>query len=170
MSVVYRRCLDLTNEKKTKIVLDLIQKGISPFIKIIDEHKPRCKTKILDLRNLCLILRNSQQVAGMHNIDIICRKSDLLVLAENHVDVVVSKLMDAINANIRTCQQNIMELTDQHDEILETVNSARNCVLKMRQQRNLYSFVDSTSNHKKNLEHDFLIGMSMLSELKPLFL
>jgi len=106
----------------------------------------------------------------MHNIDIICRKSDLLVLAENHVDVVVSKLMDAINANIRTCQQNIMELTDQHDEILETVNSARNCVLKMRQQRNLYSFVDSTSNHKKNLEHDFLIGMSMLSELKPLFL
>lgn len=151
-------------------MFDLIQKEITPFITIIEKHKQNCNTSILNLKKMCSMTRNPQNVLGMQDINTIHRKSDLLVLGENYVDAFVSNLIDFLDENMRTCQQEIMDLVAAHNRILAGVENASNCVMRDRMESHLHAFLYSKSKEKIDLEHDLAIGELILSELKSLCL
>jgi len=160
MPRIHRGCRGLATARKELIVSKLIQKELGPFMEIIERHHTRCREKCCDIRDLCTKYRVTDNFSGRSSIPGIQIMSGLLNLAEVHIDLVMTVLMQFVISKIEHLVQESTNLKAEDNKIMKHIENSPNSVLRSRFERILVEYRHNSQNEKRQQEHDLKIWNS----------
>jgi len=166
MPRVHRGCRGLTTAKKELIVSKLIQKEIWAFIEIMERHHTRCQNKCQYIRKLCRKHRVTKEYEGRSRIAGIEIMSGLLNLAEVHIDLVITVLMQFVISKIENLVQETKAWDAEDTKITKQIKDAPNSVLRSRFERFLLEYRHHSQDRQRQQKHDLGIWTAMHLELR----